>query len=166
MLRGTDPAYTQDTVRQVALALTGWTYPTAPGEQPRQHNWDYFVGPMETRPQNHDTTAKSFLGCQLPGSQTVQQDLDATIDCIFNHPNVGPFIVTRLIRSLVTSNPKPEYIARVNAVFENNGQNVRGDLKAVVRAILTDIEARPETPVATHGRLKEPLSTSSVSYER
>jgi len=151
------PAYDQETIRQVSLALTGWTYPTQPGQQARQYNWEYYVGPMEPRQQSHDISPKSFLGCQLPGGQTVQQDLDAAIDCIFSHPNVPPFIATRLIRSLVTSNPSAAYIQRVAGVFANNGSNVRGDLKAVVRAILTDPEARPDTPSATHGRLKEPL---------
>lgn len=151
------PTYDQATVRQVALALTGWTYPTAPGGTPGQLNWENFTGDMEPRPAYHDTTAKAFLGCALAANQTIQQDLDATIDCLFQHPNLPPFIATRLIRSLVKSNPSPAYISRISAVFVNNGQGVRGDLKAVVRAILTDAEARQDVPDATSGRLKEPI---------
>ncbi len=151
------PAYDQQTVRQVALALTGWTYPTAPGGQAGVLNWENFTADMEPRPAYHDTTAKSFLGCALPANQSIQQDLDGTIDCLFQHPNTPPFIATRLIRSLVKSNPSPAYIGRIAAVFINNGAGVRGDLKAVVRAILTDAEARQDTPDATSGRLKEPL---------
>lgn len=151
------PSYDQATVRQVALALTGWTYPTAPGGQPGLLNWENFTADMEPRPAYHDTTAKAFLGCTLPANQTIQQDLDGTIDCLFNHPNTPPFVATRLIRSLVKSNPSPAYIGRISAVFINNGQGVRGDLKAVVRAILTDGEARQDIPDATSGRLKEPI---------
>jgi uncharacterized protein (DUF1800 family) len=149
--------YTQATVQQVAAALTGWTYPTKPGSQPSATNQEYFVGEMEPRESNHDTSAKSFLGCNLPAGQTVQQDTDATLDCVFNHPNTPPFVSIRLIRSLVKSNPTPGYVSRISAVFINNGQGVRGDLKAVVRAILLDPEARAETPDASSGRLKEPL---------
>src|SRR5262249_12062931 len=72
-------------------------------------------------------------------------------------PNIAPFIATRLIRSLVTSNPSPAYIQRVAAVFADNGSGVRGDLKAVVRAILLDPEARQDTATPTSGRLKDPI---------
>jgi uncharacterized protein (DUF1800 family) len=151
------PTYDQNTVKQVALALTGWTYPTAPGGQAGLLNWENFTADLEPRPAYHDTTAKSFLGCSLAAGQTIQQDLDGTIDCLFQHPNTAPFISLRLIRSLVKSNPSPAFVARISAVFVNNGQGVRGDLKAVVRAILTDSEARQDTPDATSGRLKEPI---------
>lgn len=151
------PAYDQSTVAQVALALTGWTYATAPGATPRANNWEYFGAPMEPRPANHDPSAKSFLGCSLPANQTVEQDLDALLDCLMQHPNTAPFIATRLIRSLVTSNPSPDYIQRVATVFADNGQGVRGDLRAVVRAILLDPEARNDSATVNQGRLKEPV---------
>lgn len=156
---GPIPTYTQDDVRQFALALTGWTYPTAPGATPRANNWEEFSqSAMEPRPGNHDTGPKVLLnGVVLPAGQTVEQDLEGVIDCVFRHPNVGPFVATRLIRSLVTSNPSGAYIQRVAGVFDNNGSGVRGDLKAVVRAILTDAEARPEAPAPQHGRLKDPV---------
>lgn len=151
------PAYNQGTVAQVALALTGWTYATAPGATPQNNNWEYFGAPMETRQQNHDTSAKSFLGCTVPANQTVQQDLDSLLDCLMNHPNTAPFISLRLIRSLVTSNPSPGYVQRVAHVFANNGAGVRGDLNAVVRAIVLDPEARQDIPTVNQGRLKEPI---------
>lgn len=156
--RGT-PAYTQNDVRQFALALTGWTYPTAPGAAPLSNNWENFSQPaMEARPENHDTSSKTLLnGVVLPAGQTVHQDLDGVIDCVFKHPNTGPFIATRLIRHLVTSNPSPAFIARIAAVFNNNGTGVRGDLRAVVRAILLDAEAREDAAPAASGRLKDPL---------
>jgi hypothetical protein len=112
---------------------------------------------METRPQFHDTSAKNFLGCSLPAQQSVDQDLDSVLDCLMSHPNTAPFISVRLIRSLVTSNPSPGYIQRIANVFLNNGSGVTGDLKAVVRAILTDSEARNDNPGADQGRLKEPI---------
>jgi len=149
--------YSQDTVREVARALTGWTYPTAPGATAKDNNWEYFVGQLEARPNNHDTGAKAFLGCSVPAGQAVAQDLDSVIDCLMAHPNVPPFIATRLIRSLVMSNPSPAYIKRVADVFAGTTTGVRGDLRATVRAILTDPEARQDTPTATGGRLKEPI---------
>lgn len=152
------PTYDQPTVAQVALALTGWTYATAPGATPNPGgNYEYFGAPMEPRPASHDVTAKSFLGASLPAGQSPDQDLDALLDTLFHHPNIAPFISTRLIRSLVTSNPSPAYITRVANVFDDNGAGVRGDLKAVVTAILTDAEARNDTPTTDGGRLKEPI---------
>ena len=97
----------------------------------------------------HDRNAKQLLKYEgavndglLPAGQTAEQDLADALDNIFNHPNVGPFISSILIQHLVTSNPSPAYIARVASVFDDNGQGVRGDLQAVIRAILLDPEAR------------------------
>lgn len=158
----TDPngpisTYDQNTVRQVALALTGWTYPTAPGATPQSFNWEYFAAPMETRSANHDMTQKTFLGKTLAAGQSVSQDLESLLDALMTHPNIAPFIATRLIRSLVTSNPSPGYIQRVASVFADNGNGVAGDLKAVVTAILMDSEARNDVAAFDQGRLKEPI---------
>ena len=68
--------------------------------------------------------------------------MNNALDNIFNHPNVGPFVATQLIQHLVKSNPSPAYVSRVAAAFNNNGQGVRGDMQAVVTAILLDPEAR------------------------
>jgi uncharacterized protein (DUF1800 family) len=143
------PAYDQQTVVQVALALTGWGY--------AGNSYEDFTAPMVPNPSRHETGVKSFLGTTLPSGQAVQQDLDGVIDCLMNHPNTAPFVATRLIRSLVTSNPTPGYIERVAAVFNDNGQGVNGDLKAVITAILMDGEARDDVPKDTSGRLKEPI---------
>ncbi len=145
-------AYDQATVQQVALALTGWTFPG-----PNANNWENFSGPLQPSPINHDLRAKTLVGVTLPAGQSPQADMTGVLDWLFNHPNIAPFISTRLIRALVKSNPTPAYIARVSAVFADNGAGVRGDLKAVVRAILTDAEARNDVPVADSGRLKDPL---------
>lgn len=151
------PAYDQNDVRQMALALTGWTFNTASGTPPTHENPNYYPGPMVQIASYHDRTQKTILGQTLPANQTHVQDLDAAIDILFNHPNTGPFVATRLIRALVTSNPSPAYISRVAAVFNNNGQSVRGDMKSVIRAILMDEEARNDTPPANFGRLRTPV---------
>jgi len=155
--------YGQPEVRAFARALTGWTYPafesaTVPrGETDR----DRFYGKaMVPKPEIHDLGAKQLLrGISLPAGQTVEADLAASLSNVFLHPNVGPFLGTQLIRQLVTSNPSPAYVARVTAAFENNGSGVRGDMKAMLRAILLDPEARtaPPTSDAAYGRFKEPV---------
>jgi uncharacterized protein (DUF1800 family) len=150
------PTYTMNDVRQVALALTGWTYNTA-GGPPQYPNPNYYPGQMVPLPNYHDMSSKTFLGKTLPAGQTMQKDVDDVIDAVFNHPNTGPFLATRLIRALVTSNPSPAYIARITAVFNDNGLGVRGDLKAVVRAILLDQDARNDNPPDDFGRLRTPL---------
>lgn len=146
------PTYDQATIQQVALALTGWTYPGS-----GNNNWENFSGPLVPRDVNHDMRAKSFLGCNLNAGQGAQTDMNAVLDCVFQHPNTPPFIATRLIRGMVMSNPSPAYVGRVAAVFANNGSGQRGDLRAVVRAVLLDAEARNDTAGANSGRLKEPV---------
>ncbi|MDQ3686475.1 MAG: DUF1800 family protein, partial [Acidobacteriota bacterium] len=106
----------------------------------------------------HDTGAKTLLrGVTLPAGQTAQKDLDDALDNIFNDPNVAPFISKHFIQHLVISNPSPAYVARVASVFSDNGAGVRGDLKAVVRAILLDEEARGSVKTdPNYGRLRHP----------
>src|SRR5262249_14026850 len=104
-----------------------------------------------------DTGAKTlFNGVTLPAGQSVEQDLEAVLDNVFQHANVPPFIATRLIRSLVTSNPSPAYITRVADVFVNNGGGVRGALQAVLTASRTDAEPWAPTTVQ-HGHRKDPI---------
>ncbi|MBL9204184.1 MAG: DUF1800 domain-containing protein, partial [Opitutaceae bacterium] len=146
-------AYDQFTVQQVALALTGWTYAGT-----GNNNWENFSGPLVAREVNHDMRPKVLVGVTLPGGQPTATDLTGVLNWLFQHPNVGPFLATRLIRALVLSNPSPAYIQRVSAVFDNNGSGVRGDLRAVVRAILLDPEARTDAPSSTSGRLKDPIT--------
>ena len=114
---------------------------------------------MEPYPNGHDTAIKTLLnGVTLPANQGAQQDLDAAIHNIFTHPNVGPFIGRQLIEHLVTSNPSPAYVGRVTAAFNDNGQGVRGDMKAVLRAILLDPEARGDIKTdPDFGQLREPV---------
>ena len=158
----TIPTYTQDTIEGFAHTFTGWTYPTKPGATARFRNPEYYGGPMIPFDSHHDTGAKLLLnGVTLPAGGSTQADLTAALQNIFNHPNVGPFISKQLIERLVTSNPSPEYVGRVAAVFADNGSGVRGDLKAVVSAILLDTEARrgddPAQAQPSDGHLKEPV---------
>lgn len=153
------PVYTQATIANFARALTGWTYPPMPGATSGNSNPEYFVGNLvpTSNANRHDTDAKTLLsGAVIPAGLTAAQEVELVVDNVFNHPNVPPFIATRLIRSLTTSNPSPAYVQRVSNAFINNGAGVRGDLAAVIAATLLDPEAL--TPDATlHGRLKDPI---------
>ena len=119
------------------------------------------VRPMIFYPQYHSVSQKQFLGVTIPASTTadVGGDLRIALDTLFNHPNVGPFMARQLIQRLVTSNPSPGYVQRVAAVFNNNGAGVRGDMAAVIRAVLTDADARGATTLSdpTYGKLREPV---------
>lgn len=156
------PTYSQDIIKGFAQVFTGWTF--AGGDHSDPNNF-YFVDanwrqPMEAWPEHHSPGPKLLLGgTVLPAGQTPQQDLDAALDLIFQHPNVGPFLCRQLIQRLVTSNPSPAYVYRCAQAFANDGQGVRGDMQAVVAAILLDYEARAVTfvPQPGYGKLREPI---------
>jgi len=116
--------------------------------------------PMAMYEDHHEPGAKYLLnGFVVPAGQTGMEDINDAIEHLFNHQNVGPFIGKQLIQRLVKSNPSPAYVARVAAAFNDNGAGVRGDMKAVIKAILLDEEARScawyNDPV--QGKLKEPI---------
>lgn len=166
-LNGSDqiPAYTPADIAGLAKVFTGisW-YSPSPNNTTfaggNAHS-DRSVRPMIFYPSFHSTSAKTFLGVTIPASTTVDMagDLRIALDRLFNHPNTGPFIARRLIQQLVTSNPTPAYVGRVAAAFADNGTGVRGDLAAVVRAILTDTEARNMSVAnsPSFGKLREPV---------
>jgi uncharacterized protein (DUF1800 family)/fibronectin type 3 domain-containing protein len=148
------PAYTEADVAALARILTGWTYgdgnpATLPTTLANRNN----LVPMEPVEAYHDAGAKAFLGEAFPAGASAVDDLDHALDLLFNHPNVGPFIASQLIKQLVTSNPSPAYVGDVAAVFNNSG-GVRGDIGAVVRAILVHPEASLVGPDS--GKLAEP----------
>ena len=183
------PTYDQTTVRGFAAVFTGWDWNnTGCGDNtytccmyneeegwgtyfwcgPSNYNDPPWRLPMQPIEHYHDSTSDKQLlvypGVALPNGVLVhggdaQTELTAALDNIFHHPNVGPFVASSLIRRLITSNPTPQYVQRVATVFNNNGSGVRGDLRAVVKAILLDPEARygqwqhPDT----YGKLREPL---------
>ncbi len=153
------PSYTQDTVEGFAHVFTGWTYPVIAGATTHTHNPTNYLSDMTPVDANHDKGAKLLLsGTVLAGSQSIDIDLANAIHNVFMHPNVGPFVSKQLIQKLVTGDPTPQYVARIAAVFNNNGQGVRGDMKAVVRAILLDPEARGDIKLdPSYGKLREPV---------
>lgn len=160
------PTYDNDDIKEFAKIFTG----LGPADI-RPNEWvsapDFGVGhwvaiktkPMVMYDEWHQPGEKRLLnGLVVPSGQSGMQDIDSAIDNLFKHPNTGPFIVTRLIQQLVKSNPSPAYVARVSAAF-NNTKGVRGDMKAVIKAILLDDEARScswiENP--SSGKLIEPM---------
>ena len=161
------PTYSADDIRGLAKVLTGYGYyaaaPTNNTFRNGRGGVDATIRPMIPYPNFHSTSAKSFLGVTIPASTTATAnpagDLKIALDTLYNHPNVGPFISRQLIQRLVTSNPSPDYVGRVAAVFNNNGKGVRGDMAAVARAILLDPEARSAqtADLPNYGKVREPL---------
>jgi uncharacterized protein (DUF1800 family) len=177
--------YDQTTVTETAKVFTGFTYSDAPvGSAPLHNGANFFSGGSTTEAEYapmacwgselfpvsgsnngsqfmyHDVSTKTVLaGIVLPINQSCHDDVNGALDNIAGHMNVAPFIARQLIQRFVTSNPSPQYIARVAAKFEDNGlsDHERGDLGAVLRAILLDTEARTAPASATAGKLREPL---------
>ena len=171
------PTYDQDVIIGYARVFTGWNYfqmNQTNGRLP--NNWNPaadYIHPMVLVPTHHELGTKQLLdNVVLPaafGPQIIStnagfdaycsQDLELGLDSIFNNENVGPFICRQLIQRLVTSHPSREYLYRVVQKFDDNGSGVRGDMKAVIKAILLDYEARSTDllNVPTFGKLREPL---------
>jgi uncharacterized protein (DUF1800 family) len=126
--------YNQKDISGLARVMTGWD---CDDTKPETHRL-----PMKHYPDRHELGAKTFLGLTIPAGTSGPASLKLALDHIFNHSNVGPFLAMGLIRRLVTSNPSSGYVARVSAAFNNNGAGVRGDMKAVISAVLLDSEAR------------------------
>ena len=154
--------YTQTDVSQGARVWTGYTFANTDNTTP-----DRMQLPMAINAAQHETGATSFLGISIPAGTSGATARATTLDGLFNHPNVPPFVSKQLIQHLVTSNPSPAYVGRVAAVFANNGSGARGDMKSVIRAILTDSEARDDTQVtsSSFGKLREPV-TRLVQWAR
>jgi len=158
------PTYNIKDVQELSKVFTGFACgATTNGSEPsftKGKGATDFTVPMTMYDGYHDTGEKKMIdGTILPSGQTGLQDVNNAIDVLFNHPNIAPFISIRLIQQLVKSNPSPAYVSRISDVFNNNGQGVRGDLKAVVKAILIDPEARNcdliDTPQT--GKLLQPI---------
>jgi uncharacterized protein (DUF1800 family) len=158
----TIPTYDNATISNMARALTGWNF----GGAASWYVWEDdvklpgLIRNMEALQTFHDTGAKTLLGgIATPANATAAADLRSALDSLANHPNVGPFLGRHLIQRLVTSNPSPAYVGRVAAVFNNNGSGVRGDMRAVIRQVLMDPEAR-DMAIANrdeYGKVKEPM---------
>ena len=164
--------YGNDDVMGLAKVFTGWSWAApettdarffaaqpiplffSPDAAP-----DRDIKPMQIYPQFHSASAKSFLGLTIPADTDGTTSLKLALDKLVAHPNVGPFIGRQLIQRLVTSNPSPAYVKRVAAAFADNGSGARGDMKAVLRAVLLDDEARaaPATGDTSAGKVREPM---------
>jgi uncharacterized protein (DUF1800 family) len=160
------PTYSASDITGMAKVFTGMSYySVAPTNSTffggsLDPNWD--VTPMSLYDNYHSISEKDFLGVVIPATTTpnTAADLKVALDTLYNHPNVGPFIGRQLIQHLVTSNPSAAYVGRVAAVFNNNGSGVRGDMGAVIKAILTDDEARNTASALAninYGKLRDPV---------
>jgi len=157
--------YDNEDVTGIAKVFTGWSWAGPDTETSRFNGGgspsypNRNIEPMQPYAQYHSEAAKTFLGGTCPGGTMPRVSLTCGLDRLFMHSNVGPFIGRQLIQRLVTSNPSPAYVARVAAAFADNGQGVRGDMKAVLRRILLDPEARvaPAPDDAVFGKPREPL---------
>lgn len=158
------PTYSNTEITQMARVFTGLWFS---GHEWGQGGWfdaDYAT-PMSMHADRHDFAAKTLLRgyvipARAPTAADAMRDVGDAIRHLFEHPNTAPFIGKQLIQFLVSDNPSPAYIARVSAKFVNNGSGVRGDMKAILKAILLDGEARdPRSSENTpsYGRLKEPV---------
>ena len=156
------PTYTQEDVSAFARVWTGYGITGTDNTTPNRMRM-----PMSISTTTHETGATTFLngdlnyfpGISIPANTSAVTARITALDGLFSHPNVPPFVCKQLIQNLVTSNPSPAYVGRVASVFANNGSGVRGDMKAVIRAILTDTEARDDTQASstTFGKLREPV---------
>ncbi|MFM7331423.1 MAG: DUF1800 family protein [Brachymonas sp.] len=162
--------YDSDDVSQLARVFTGYDFDPAyspssangitfPGQSYKVWAREYARRPMTLTSSRHSTLAVSFLTASIAANTAGAAALKTALDTLFNHPNVGPFFARQMIQRLVTSNPTPDYVARVASAFNNNGAGVRGDMKAVWAAILLDDEARGTTSLAStgFGKLREPM---------
>jgi uncharacterized protein (DUF1800 family) len=159
--------YDQNEIVQTANVFTGWGYYSASANPSFYGATADFTDPMMVYPSYHDTTQKTIVNnIVIPANQDGATDLKMELDALFNHPNTGPFICQQLIQRLVTSNPSPAYVYRVAQVFDNDGTGTRGNLAAVIRAILLDYEARSTSLAADtgYGKLKEPLLRMTAIY--
>ena len=157
------PTYRQADIEGLARVLTGFGPQHEKADDP---DYVFLYGktnatlPMQPWQAWHDTGSKVLVGnAVIPAGLAADTELDMALDVLFNHPNVGPFIGRQLIQRLVTSNPSPAYVARVATAFNDNGLGVRGDLFAVVKAILIDTEARNghSSNPQSFGKIREPL---------
>jgi len=171
------PTYDQDVIIGFSHVFTGWNYwQTNQASKRLPINWNpaaNYTNPMVLVPTHHEMGTKRLLdNAILPAAHGVyadpastnydyycSQDLKRALDSIFYNDSVGPFICRQLIQRMVTSHPSRDYLYRVVQKFNDNGKGVRGDMQAVIKAILLDYEARSANVIAspTQGKQREPL---------
>ena len=154
----TTPTYQLADITGLARVFTGWDFDLQ-GQNVGTGTAtpDFVRRPMIQVASRYETGAKTFLGKTIPADTDAHTGLGMALDTIAAHPNVAPFLSRQLIQRLVTSNPSPAYVARVAAVFADDGNGTRGNLQAVVRALLLDTEARTPADTTTFGKLREPI---------
>jgi len=152
----TQETYALDDITGLARVFTGWDYDLAGGTTATP---DFKRRPMMQVASRHELGAKSFLGISIVGGTDGATSLTQALDGIFAHPNVAPFISKQLIQRLVCSNPSAGYVTRAATLFNNDGSGVKGNLKAVLKAILLDTEARDSSHLSdpAFGKLREPI---------
>ena len=159
------PTYTQADIMGMAKVFTGWGWGNGnwengfTGANPNDTYEPAYNQPMIPYPAFYSTSEKRILrGVVIPANTTAQQSLKIALDTLFNHPNAAPLIGSQLIKRFVTSNPSPDYVKRVTQAFNDNGQGTRGDMKAVIRAVLLDPEARDPAKLSDPrwGKVREP----------
>lgn len=148
--------YKQNDISQLARIFTGWEWDPPYVERLEP---SFAKRPMRQIPELHETGSSTFLGGTVPAGLNGIDSLNRALDIIFAHPNVAPFVCRQLIQKLITSNPIPAYVGRVAAVFNNNGNGIKGDMKAVITAILLDDEARNKINLSSQhfGKVREPI---------
>ena len=148
--------YGLDDITGLARVFTGWDYDFASGNSTTP---DFKQRPMKQIASRHELGAKTFIGTTIPTGTDGVNSLRLALDALFAHANIAPFVSRQLIQRLVYSNPSPAYVARVAAVFNNDGNGIKGNLQAVIKALLLDVEARtvPITTSGGVGKLREPM---------
>jgi uncharacterized protein (DUF1800 family) len=154
----TTPTYQLADITGLARVFTGWDFDLQ-GQNVGTGTAtpDFVRRPMTQVARRYETGAKTFLGTTIPAGTDATTGLGLALDAIFAHPNVAPFFSRQLIQRLVTSNPSPAYVTRIAAMFDDDGSGTRGNLKAVIRALLLDDEARHPADPSTFGKLREPI---------
>ncbi len=172
------PTYDQNDIMGMAKTMSGWSWSGSDTSEERWFGYTITSGPetganprvwyepLQPYANHHSTSEKTILDdgrgggrVTIPANTGAAASMDIALTTLFNHPNMGPFIATHLIKSLVTSNPSPAYIGRVAAVFASNKNGIRGDMQAVVRAVLFDAEATDPANLSNPnwGKLREPV---------
>ncbi|MBC7499339.1 MAG: DUF1800 domain-containing protein [Herminiimonas sp.] len=158
---GAPETYSLDDITGLARIFTGWDFDLAGKDTSTP---DFLRRPMVQIAARHETGASTFLGSTVPAGLNGTDSLNRALDTIFAHPNVAPFISRQLIQKLVVSNPSPAYVSRVASVFQNDGSGIAGNLRAVIKAVLLDVEARQApsgNAAASYGKLREPIARFS-----
>ena len=151
----TIPTYTQTDIEELARVFTWWDLAKNSGYGYAAKKQGSYTEPMEFTSSYHDFGEKHVLGKTIAANNSGRDDIIAAVDILMQHPNIAPFVSKKLIQRLVTSNPSPAFVERVAKVFNDNGAGIKGDLKAVIRAIILDKEALAPSEIFT--KVKEPV---------